>query len=101
MSRFFNKLASFIANKAGSWQVFVLALMLILVWGITGPILHYSTNWQLIANTFTTLITFLMVILVQNEQNRNDEVLQKKLDYLVKALSKDSDEYEAIDELEI
>ena len=98
MDRFFNKLASLIANKSGSWQAFLCALAIIGVWLVTGPMFDFSNGWQLIANTFTTIITFLMVFLVQNEQNRNDEVLQNKIDYLVKALSKYSEEYEDLDE---
>ena len=100
MDRFFGRLASFIANKAGAWQSFVIALALVIAWVATGPMFHFSTQWQLCINSATTIITFLMVFLIQNEQNRNDEVLQDKLDYLVKALGKHSEDYEEIEEFE-
>jgi len=98
MNRFFNRLASLIANKAGSWQAFVIALAFIVMWGVSGPMFDFSTQWQLWVNSGTTIVTFLMVFLIQNEQNRNDEVLQDKLDYLVKALGKHSEEYEEFEE---
>jgi low affinity Fe/Cu permease len=100
MNKFFSRLASFIANKTGSWQAFVIALVVVASWIVTGPLFDFSDSWQLYINTGTTVVTFLMVFLIQNEQNRNDEVLHKKLDYLVKALSKNSEEYEDIDEID-
>jgi len=98
MSKFFNRLASKVANIAGSYVAFLAAVFVIASWAVTGPALNFSDSWQLYINTGTTIVTFLMVFLIQNEQNRNDEVLQNKIDYLVKALSKHSKEYEELDE---
>ena len=64
---------------------FVIAALVILVWGITGPIFHFSDTWQLVINTGTTIVTFLMVFLIQNTQNRDSEAVQIKLDELIRA----------------
>lgn len=98
VDRFFNRLASFVANKSGSWQIIVMAFAVVIGWAVAGPMFNFSGQWQLFINSMTTIITFLMVFLIQNEQNRNDERVQDKLDYLVKALGKHSEEYEEIDE---
>jgi low affinity Fe/Cu permease len=71
------------------WQTialatFALALAIIVVWGVTGPILQWSDTWQLIINTGTTIVTFLMVFLIQDTQNRDTEALQLKLDELIR-----------------
>ena len=65
---------------------FVSAVALIVVWGITGPIFHYSDTWQLVINTSTTIVTFLMVFLIQNSQNRDTGAIQTKLDELIRAI---------------
>src|SRR4051794_41018767 len=65
---------------------FTLAVALIVVWGITGPIFHYSDTWQLVINTGTTIVTFLMVFLIQNSQNRDTGAIQTKLDELIRAI---------------
>ena len=64
---------------------FALALLVIVTWGVTGPIFHFSDTWQLVINTGTTIITFLMVFLIQNTQNRDSEAAQLKLDELLRA----------------
>lgn len=73
------------AHAAGRPSAFVVCCLIILVWAITGPIFHYSDTWQLIINTGTTIITFLMVFLIQNTQNRDGAALQAKLDELIRA----------------
>src|SRR5690349_5216839 len=70
----------------GNPVTFVLAVTLIVVWAITGPIFHYSDTWQLVINTGTTIVTFLMVFLIQNSQNRDTGAIQTKLDELIRAL---------------
>lgn len=72
----------------GSTWAFVVALFIILVWALTGPTFHYSDTWQLIINTGTTIVTFLMVFLIQNTQNRDAKAMQLKLDEIIRALNK-------------
>ena len=69
---------------AGKPVTFMIAVLMILVWGITGPIFGFSDTWQLVINTGTTIITFLMVFLIQNTQNRDSEAMQVKLDELIR-----------------
>ncbi|WP_346838104.1 low affinity iron permease family protein [Microbulbifer sp. SAOS-129_SWC] len=73
------------AHFCGRPRVFVLALIIILVWGLSGPLFHFSNTWQLVINTGTTIVTFLMVFLIQNTQNRDTEAIQLKLDELIRA----------------
>src|SRR5436189_2646847 len=73
------------SNVLGSAWAFVLALLVIVVWGITGPTFHYSDSWQLIINTGTTIVTFLMVFLIQNTQNRDTREIHLKLDELIRS----------------
>jgi low affinity Fe/Cu permease len=74
------------SNVLGSAWSFVLALLVIVVWGVTGPTFHYSDTWQLIINTGTTIVTFLMVFLIQNTQNRDAKAVHLKLDEIIRAL---------------
>ena len=74
------------SNVLGSAWAFVVAIGIIIVWGITGPTFHYSDTWQLIINTGTTIVTFLMVFLIQNTQNRDAKAMQLKLDEIIRAL---------------
>lgn len=75
-----------IALAVGSPWAFLLAFLAIIVWGATGPTFHYSDTWQLVINTGTTIITFLMVFLIQNTQNRDTKALQLKLDELLRGV---------------
>ena len=79
----FARFASSVARMSGRPGAFVLCCIVIVVWAVTGPIFHYSDTWQLIINTGTTIITFLMVFLIQNTQNRDGAALQAKLDELI------------------
>jgi low affinity Fe/Cu permease len=81
----FTRLARDTARISGRPITFILAAGVILVWLVSGPIFHYSDTWQLVINTTTTIITFLMVFLIQNTQNRDTEALQVKLDELLRA----------------
>jgi low affinity Fe/Cu permease len=81
----FHKIALRVSNAVGSPSSFFLAIFVILAWGLTGPLFHYSDTWQLVINTGTTIITFLMVFLIQNTQNRDARVLHLKLDELIRA----------------
>ena len=84
----FHKIAQRVSSAMGSPVSFFLAILVILTWGLTGPLFHYSDTWQLVINTGTTIITFLMVFLIQNTQNRDARVLHLKLDELIRATSK-------------
>ena len=70
----------------GSAWVFALAILIIVVWGVTGPTFHFSDTWQLIINTGTTIVTFLMVFLIQNTQNRDAKAVHLKLDEIIRAI---------------
>ncbi len=82
----FTHFARWTARVAGQPTTFGLAVLIILLWAITGPIFHYSDTWQLVINTSTTIITFLMVFLIQNTQNRDSEATHLKLDELIRAV---------------
>jgi low affinity Fe/Cu permease len=86
MDKIFTAIASRIAWFAGQPAAFIIAVSLIVIWGVTGPVFHYSDTWQLIVNTATTIVTFLMVFLIQNSQNRDGAAMQAKLDELIRAI---------------
>jgi len=86
LNDWFGCLAHDIAHLSGKAITFVIAVLLILVWAVTGPLFHFSDTWQLIINTSTTIITFLMVFLIQNTQNRDTAALQIKLAELIIAV---------------
>ncbi len=81
----FRALAVKTAHYSGRPVTFCAAVAIVLVWGITGPVFHYSDTWQLIINTGTTIVTFLMVFLIQATQNRDTAAIQLKLDELIRA----------------
>jgi low affinity Fe/Cu permease len=84
VSALFARIANATAHAAGRASTFMVAVGVILVWSITGPIFHFSDTWQLIINTGTTIVTFLMVFLIQNSQNRDSAAIQVKLDELIR-----------------
>ena len=84
VSEFLEKFSHQATKATGTSVAFVLAVLVIVVWGITGPIFHYSDTWQLVINTGTTIVTFLMVFLIQNSQNRDSAAIQVKLDELIR-----------------
>ncbi|WP_343669407.1 low affinity iron permease family protein [Chitinophaga sp.] len=82
---FFEKFSSKVSHATGSPAAFFLALLAIIVWGLTGPVFHYSDTWQLVINTGTTIITFLMVFVIQKSQNKDSKSVQLKLNELIAA----------------
>src|SRR5512146_2874402 len=86
MKHAFRRFAAIIATTTGSPWAFLLAVLVILAWGVSGPLFNFSDTWQLIINTSTTIVTFLMVFLIQNTQNRAAYAAQIKLDELIRAM---------------
>jgi low affinity Fe/Cu permease len=85
LSQWFSQAASATSRWTGKPSSFLLCVLIVVVWAVTGPVFHYSDTWQLVINTGTTIITFLMVFLIQNTQNRDNAALQAKLDELIRA----------------
>ena len=86
MKELFRKLAQRTATAVGSPWAFLIALLIVVVWALSGPFFGYSDTWQLVINTGTTIVTFLMVFLIQNTQNRDSRALHLKLDELIRAV---------------
>lgn len=86
MNERFRKFAVCVARFAGTPVAFMISFAIIVVWAIVGPIFHYSDSWQLVINTSTTIVTFLMVFLIQNMQNRDAKAIHLKLDELIRAM---------------
>ena len=99
MTYFFDRIAERIASWAGRPWAFVIALAIIIVWAVTGPIFRWSDTWQLVINTGTTIVTFLMVFLIQNAQNRDASAIQCKLDELIRAVSHARNQFIGIEHL--
>jgi low affinity Fe/Cu permease len=87
MGEMFRKFAQMTSAAVGSSWAFILAALIIVLWAVTGPMFHYSDTWQLVINTGTTIITFLMVFLIQNTQNRDAKAIHLKLDELIKGVT--------------
>ena len=86
MRDFFVKFAHKVSNAVGSPWAFLLAVLVIVVWVVSGPLFGFSDTWQLVINTGTTIITFLMVFLIQNQQNRDSKAMELKLDELISSI---------------
>jgi low affinity Fe/Cu permease len=96
MNEIFHKISSKVSSVAGHPSVFIFAITIIIIWALSGPTFGYSNTWQLVINTGTTIVTFLMVFLIQNTQNRDSTAVHLKLDELLK-LSKGNEADELID----
>jgi low affinity Fe/Cu permease len=90
MSRLFTRFANAVSRWTGRPVAFVICLALVLTWAISGPLFGFSDTWQLVINTTTTIVTFLMVFLIQNTQNRDNAALQAKLDELIRVGDSDN-----------
>jgi low affinity Fe/Cu permease len=99
MKEGFPRFARWTARTVGHTSAFVVALGIVLVWAATGPLFHFSDTWQLVINTGTTVITFLMVFVIQQTQNRDSEAMHVKLDEIIRALRGAQNELLDIEEL--
>jgi low affinity Fe/Cu permease len=99
LRRAFEHFAQTVAGWAGRPPAFVLAVLVVIVWGVTGPLFNYSDTWQLVIKTGTTIVTFLMVFLIQNAQNRDAAAIQAKLDEIIRAMSHGRNEFIGIEHL--
>lgn len=95
----FEKTSSGITKAVGSSHAFLLAVLVIIAWGVTGPIFHYSDTWQLVINTGTTIITFLMVFIIQQSQNKDSMAIQLKLNELIASDEKASNRLIVVEDL--
>ena len=96
----FTRLTKWTAHAAGQPAAFMLAVLVVVAWAVTGPMFRYSNTWQLVINTATTIATFLMVFLIQATQNRDGEAMQLKLDEIIRAIGNAKNELLDIEELE-
>ncbi|MGI8483948.1 MAG: low affinity iron permease family protein [Thermomicrobiales bacterium] len=92
MGKWFTRMASAASSAARHYLTFLFAVVIVLVWALSGPLFGFSQVWQLVINTGTTIITFLMVFLIQNTQNRDSRAIHLKLDELLRAISEADDE---------
>ena len=99
MNEFFRKFAHASAAAVGSPYAFLLGVLIVVVWAVTGPAFGYTDTWQLVINTGTTIVTFLMVFLIQNTQNRDAKAMHLKLDELIRALSSARDRLVHLEDL--
>lgn len=99
MDRIFTRIANAIAGFVGQPVAFIAAALLIIGWAITGPVFHYSDTWQLVVNTTTTIVTFLIVFLIQNSQNRDAAAIQAKLDELIRSVDSARNQFIGIEHL--
>lgn len=95
----FHRIAAKVSTIMGSPGAFLLAVTIIVIWGVTGPIFSFSDTWQLVINTGTTIVTFLMVFLIQNTQNRDAKAMQLKLDELIRASKSARDAFVGLEDL--
>jgi len=99
IGKVFDVFSTKVTRATGSPSAFIIAFAIIVVWGITGPLFGFSDTWQLVINTATTVLTFLMVFLIQNSQNRDAAAMQAKLDELLRAVDKAREQFIGIEHL--
>jgi low affinity Fe/Cu permease len=99
MDSIFTKIATWVSWLTGQPAAFLLAIAIVLTWGVTGPVFGFSDTWQLVINTGTTIVTFLMVFLIQNSQNRDAAAMQAKLDEVIRSLDKARHQFIGIEHL--
>jgi low affinity Fe/Cu permease len=99
MNRLFTRIANGMATTMGQPVAFLVALSIVLAWALSGPVFEWSDTWQLVINTGTTIVTFLMVFLIQNSQNRDAAAMQAKLDEVIRALEDARAEFIGIEHL--
>jgi low affinity Fe/Cu permease len=99
MERLFEAIGGRVARWAGQPLAFVAAFGIVILWSLSGPIFDWSDTWQLVINTGTTIVTFLMVFLIQSAQNRDASALQAKLDELIRAVDKARNEFIGVEHL--
>lgn len=98
MREIFRRIATRVSTAAGRASTFLLAVIVVIIWAVSGPVFNFSDTWQLVINTGTTIVTFLMVFLIQNTQNRDGKAVQIKLDELIRA-TRANDRYISIEDL--
>lgn len=99
MGRWFERFAQHVAGWSGRPLAFISALLVVILWAGSGPVFGFSDTWQLVINTGTTIVTFLMVFLIQNAQNRDGAAIQAKLDEVIRALNNGRNEFIGIEHL--
>jgi len=99
MEKLFTKIANWVAHVTGLPLTFAACCLIVVVWAVTGPFFGFSDTWQLVINTGTTIITFLMVFLIQNTQNRDGAAIQAKLDELIRAVNDAREQFIGIEHL--
>ena len=99
MGKYFTRVATAISAAAGRPVTAILAMVIVLVWAVSGPMFAFSDTWQLVINTGTTIVTFLMVFLIQNTQNRDAAAMQAKLDELIRSIEKARGQFIGIEHL--
>jgi low affinity Fe/Cu permease len=100
LSAFFSPFATWVSDKTGSTWAFMIALGIVVVWGCTGPLFKFSDTWQLVINTGTTIVTFLMVFLIQRAQNKDALAVQLKLNEIVAAIDGASNRLISVEDLD-
>jgi low affinity Fe/Cu permease len=99
MNELSSRFAAWVSEKTGSSWAFLIALAIVIVWAVTGPLFHYSDTWQLVINTGTTVVTFLMVFLIQRAQNKGELAVQLKLNEIIAAIDAASNRLISVEDL--